>query len=75
MTANGPWLVLIHDPSPDDPKFILATITQLSHIRPARPEPAVDDVTAAWVASSSGLRNPVLTALPGARCWRIDEPR
>jgi hypothetical protein len=74
--TNGQWRVLIHDSTdPADPKWILAVVASPRDVRPAQPGAQVDDVTAVWVASSSSLRNPVLTALPGARCWRVDEPR
>jgi hypothetical protein len=70
---NGPWRVLILDRDPADPKWILATITTPGDIRPAHPDATVDEVTAAWVASATGLFRPALTPLPGALAWRVDE--
>jgi hypothetical protein len=70
--GNGPWRILILDADPADPKWILATVTQPDHVRPANPEAAVvDEVTEAWVVHSSEVPRPVFTAIP-AKCWRID---
>jgi hypothetical protein len=70
--GNGLWRILILDADPADPKWILATVTQPRHVRPADPDAAaVDEVTAAWVVHSSEIPRPVLTVMP-AKCWRID---
>jgi hypothetical protein len=70
--GNGPWRILILDADPADPKWILATVTQPDHVRPANPEAgAVDEVTAAWVEHSSEIPRAVLTTMR-AKCWRID---
>ena len=70
--SNGPWRILILDADPADPKWILATVTQPDHVRPANPEAAVvDEVTAAWVMQSSEIPDLLLTAIR-AKCWRID---
>ena len=70
--GNGPWRILILDADLADPKWILATVTQPDHVRPANPEAAVvDEVTEAWVVHSSEVPRPVFTAMP-AKCWRID---
>jgi hypothetical protein len=70
--GNGPWRILILDADPADPKWILATVTQPDHVRPANPEAAVvDEVTEAWVVHGSEVPRPVFTAMP-AKCWRID---
>ena len=72
--GNGPWRILILDADPADPKWILATVTQPDHVRPANSAAAlVDEVTAAWVASAAGLFRPALTPLPDALAWRVDE--
>ena len=72
-TTSGPWRVLILDPDPADPKWLLATICQPGDVRPAGPgETELDEVTAAWVRSHNG-EAPTLTALPRALCWRVDE--
>jgi len=71
--TNGPWRLLIFDPDPADPKWILATVATPNDIRPARPCATEDEVTAAWVASAADLSRPALTPLPGASCWRVDE--
>jgi hypothetical protein len=54
-------------------KWILATVATPGDVRPARPDTALDEVTAAWVASVAGLFRPALTPLPGALAWRVDE--
>ena len=70
--GHGPWRILILDADPADPKWIMATVTQPGHVRPADPDTAaVDEVTTAWVVHSSEVPRPVLTAMP-AKCWRID---
>ena len=70
--GNGPWRILILDADPADPKWILATVTQPDHVRPANPEAAVvGEVTAAWVVHSSEIPDPLLIAMR-AKCWRID---
>jgi hypothetical protein len=70
--CNGPWRILILDADPADPKWILATVTQPGHVRPANSAAAVvDEVTAVWVVHSSEIPDPLLTAMP-AKCWRID---
>jgi hypothetical protein len=71
--ALHPWRILILDRERGDPKWILATVATPGDIRPARPDAIVDEVTAAWVASAAGLFDPLLTSLPGALCWRVDE--
>ena len=71
--TNGPWRILILDRDPADPKWILATVATPGDVRPARPGAAVDEVTAAWVASAARLFHPVLAPLPGALAWRVDE--
>jgi hypothetical protein len=71
-TGNGPWRILILDPDPGDPKWILATIAEPGDVRPAPPcdtEPG--ELAAAWVRARNG-QAPTLTAMPGARCWRVD---
>jgi len=72
-TGNGPWRILVLDRDPTDPKWILATVGAPADVWPARPGATVDEMTAAWVASASGLHRPALTPLPGALAWRVDE--
>jgi hypothetical protein len=70
--GNGPWRILILDADPADSKWILATVTQPGHVRPADPDAAaVDELTAVWVMHTSEITRLVLTAMP-AKCWRID---
>jgi hypothetical protein len=73
-TCNGPWRILVLDHDPTDPKWILATVATPGDVRPAYPcDTAVDEVTAAWVATATGLYRPALTRLRHADVWRIDE--
>jgi hypothetical protein len=69
----GIWRLLVLDRDPADPKFILATVATPGDVRPARPGATVDEVTAAWVASASGLYRSALTPVPSALVWRVDE--
>ena len=72
--ANGPWRVLILDPDPADPKWVLATVASPRDVRPASSTARdVDDATAAWVIATSGLHDLALIALPSALGWRLDE--
>jgi hypothetical protein len=70
--VNGLWRILIHDPEPADPKWLLATVAGPADVRPASPgETAPDQVTTQWVADCHG--QPVtLTRLPRASVWRVD---
>lgn len=72
-TTSGPWRLLILDPDPADPKWLLCTVCQPGDVRPAAPgEATPDDVAAAWLRARNGGAH-TLTALPGAICWRVDE--
>jgi hypothetical protein len=65
--ALHPWRVLVLDPDPADPKWLIATIADPHHVRPADPAGTKpDDVTRAWAGGT-------LTAVRHARVWRIDE--
>ena len=71
--VNGLWRILIYDPEPGDPRWLLATISEPADVEPAGPgENTPDKATIAWVASRSG-RPATLTPLPRALCWRVDE--
>lgn len=75
-TGTGPWRVLILDRDPTDPKWVLATITP-GDVRPVTDIklviPDLDEVTAAWAASVSGLHRPAFTRLVHPEVWRVDE--
>ena len=72
-TATARWRILILDPDPADPKWLLATVTEPGDVRPASSgETELDDVAAAWMRARNG-EAPTLTALPRALCWRVDE--
>lgn len=76
--SNGPWRVLILDRDPDDPMWVIATVTIAADVRPASVDAAGryqgwSDVCH-WVAETTGL--PVaLTPLHDALAWRVDESR
>jgi hypothetical protein len=72
-TVRGPWRILVLDPDPADPKWIVATVVELADVRPAGPGAVLDEVTAAWVGARAGLHRPALTRLRHADVWRIDE--
>ena len=72
-TRHGPWRLLVLDRDPGDPKWILATVATPADVRPAGMDATVDEMTARWVASTTGLYRPAFTRLRGALCWRIDE--
>ena len=69
-----PWRLLILDSTPDDPKWLLATITMSSDVRPAAMEGSHyadwPEVTA-WVGGQAGSKVS-LTPL-AAIVWRVDE--
>jgi hypothetical protein len=71
-TGNGPWRILILDPDPADPKWILTVVAEPGDVRPAKlGDTDPDELTRAWVASGRG---PVaLTPVRHARSWRVDE--
>ena len=72
--TKGPWRVLVLDPDPADPKWIVATVVELGDVRPADPVATVpDDVTRAWVASRCRRADSGLTPIRRALVWRIDE--
>ena len=72
-TSSGPWRLLILDPDPADPKWLLATVCKAGDVRPAGAgDTELDEMTAAWVRARNG-EAPTLTALPRALCWRVDE--
>jgi len=74
--AAGPWRVLILDSSPDDPMWMLCTVTLPSDVRPAamdlangqyRDWPEVTE----WVRAQVGSR--VALVPISAVAWRVDE--
>jgi hypothetical protein len=73
--SNGPWRLLILDRDPQDPKWILATVTSPGDVQPAD----LGDVLAilpagsAWVRGLLGQPHATLTPMTRAHVWRIDE--
>jgi hypothetical protein len=67
------WRVLILDPDPADPVWLLCTVLEPADVRPAGDgEAMLDEVTAAWVRARVG-GPAALTAMPRALTWRVDE--
>jgi|GEM_PF-3524203 len=76
MTAGKPWRLLILDRDPEDPRWLLATVTLASDVRPADLDAAGRyrgwAQAAAWVTSATG--GPVsLVPVHGALAWSVDE--
>ena len=76
LTDNGPWRVLVLDRDPEDPKWIIATVTMAADVRPALINPAGCytgwQAVADWAAAMVG-RPVALVPIPGALAWRMDE--
>jgi hypothetical protein len=77
-TDNGPWRVLVLDRDPDDPKWLIVTVTMSADIRPAVLD-ATDrytdwEVVTEWAAAMVG-RMVVLVPMLDALAWRMDENR
>jgi hypothetical protein len=71
-TTKGPWRVVVWDVSdPDDARWLLATVGPVLPAGLARRHP--DESVTAWLAGATGLAGPVLTSMPGALAWRVDE--
>ena len=75
MSHPAPWRLLVHASGrgDGDPKFTLCSVAAPGDVRPAAPGATVDEVTTQWVAERHGLAHILLTPLPGASCWRVDE--
>jgi hypothetical protein len=73
---TGLWRLLVLDRDPADPKWLLATITLASDVRPALLDTArcYPDLQAAaeWVAASVG-RKVQLTPVLNALAWHVRE--
>lgn len=75
--GQGPWRIVILDRDPDDPRWLLATITLASDVRPAALDsasryqdwPAVTD----WVAAQAGVPQAALVPMHDVLAWRLDE--
>jgi hypothetical protein len=66
--GNGPWLLLICDRDPTDPKWLLATVSAPEHVLP---DPGMaPDEAAAWAATVTG--EPVTLHLCSAVVWRVE---
>jgi hypothetical protein len=69
--GNGPWLLLILDRDPADPKWLLATVADPSHVLPDAGLAA--DEAAAWAGQVTGV--PVILHLASAVVWRVETAR
>jgi hypothetical protein len=74
--SGGVWRVLVLDSSPDDPLWMIATVTLPSDVRPAEMEPGGRryrnwEAVTEWVRAQVGEHVSLvpLTAV----AWRIDE--
>lgn len=75
---GGPWRVLLLDRDPGDPRWVLASVTLDTDVRPAR----LDSVggyldwaaTTRWVEAQIGGRV-ALVPVHDPLAWRIDEGR
>jgi hypothetical protein len=74
--GNGPWRILILDRDPEDPKWILATVTLPSDVRPAALDAAgmtaCGQAAAVWVSGLTG-RPAGLVPIHDPMAWRVDE--
>jgi hypothetical protein len=77
-TDNGPWRVLVLDRDPEDPKWIIATVTMAADVRPAVLDAAGRytgwQAVTEWAAAMVG-RQVALVPVYGALAWRMDEGR
>ena len=69
-SAVPPWRIVIHDPDPDDPKILLATVTDVDTAWPRMNAASLADA-ARWAASHVGLRIVALVPVPGATAWAV----
>lgn len=69
-TAASTWRVLIHDPDSDDPKLLLATVTD---VRPAWPRVNAASLAEAgrWAAAHAGLHTAALVPVAGVTVWSV----
>jgi hypothetical protein len=75
-TSSGPWQLLLLDPDPADPKWLLCTICHPGDVRPAHlSDMAPDEVTAEWAANRGGLARVTFTPLHRALAWRVADER
>ena len=74
---TGPWRVLILDRDPDDPRWLLATVTLPSDVRPTVPDSAGRFTdwpeVAAWVRGQLG-QEAVLVPVCDALAWTAASP-
>jgi len=71
----GPWRILILDPDPADPKWILATVDGPAAVRPAWPAstpPALAEATS-WIRDQTGDPAATLSPMRHAAAWHIED--
>lgn len=74
--GNGLWRILLLDRDPVDPRWLIASVTLASDVRPAALDSAAryqdwPEVTG-WVAAQIGSQ-PALVPILDALAWRLDE--
>jgi hypothetical protein len=70
-----PWRILLLDPDPADPKWILASVAAPGDVRPAWPAstpPALAEAVS-WIRDQTGDPGATLTPMRHAAAWRIEE--
>jgi hypothetical protein len=81
--GNGPWRFVLFDASdPDDPRWVLLSVTTPSDVRPADVDATGRRYTdwqavTAWVRAQVGRREVSLIPLDldRSQLWRVDERR
>jgi hypothetical protein len=74
--GNGPWRVLILDRDPEDPRWIIATVSLPADVRAAELDAAGRyrdwQAVCQWVVSQVG-RTVTLVPVHDSLAWRVDE--
>lgn len=68
--GNGPWRLLLGDPDPQDPKWVICLVMLPSDVRPASRYETWQQVTD-WVRAQVGDAQATLTPITDALAWRI----
>jgi hypothetical protein len=75
--GNGVWRVLVLDSSPDDPLWLICSVTMPTDVRPAEMDASSPRRYRGWEAVTEWVRaqvGPSVSLTPiSAAAWRIDE--
>jgi hypothetical protein len=71
MHPAAPWRLLVFDPDPADPKWVLATVLDPGDVRSAA-APDDPEAVAGWVTARTGAAR--LDPIPGALAWSLAAP-